>query len=247
MPRCERAAHARRSRGAGAAIARAELLPPPSQGFVAKPQTLPDGSQDLLNWEVVIPGKDGTIWEGARIPMSMCAETTRRSAVPCPLAPPRAASPRVTAAADARHSCCCRCCRCNRCRCRRRCRRGRRRRRRRCSRSRALHAPRSRRVFTEDYPNKPPMCKFKLVANTGKPLFHPNVYPSGKICLSLLDAEKSWKPSLTIKHLLIGIQTLLDDPNNADPAQEEPYKAYKSDRKEYEARVKQQVALLKNN
>ena len=84
-------------------------------------------------------------------------------------------------------------------------------------------------------------------SNTGKPLFHPNVYPSGKICLSLLDAEKSWKPSLTIKHLLIGIQTLLDDPNNADPAQEEPYKAYKSDRKEYEARVKQQVALLKNN
>jgi len=142
-------------------------------GFVAKPQTLPDGTQDLLNWEVVIPGKDGTIWEGARIPMSM--------------------------------------------------------------------------VFTEDYPNKPPVCKFKFVGNTGKPLFHPNVYPSGKICLSLLDAEKSWKPSLTIKHLLIGIQTLLDDPNNADPAQEEPYKTYKTDRKEYEARVKQQVALLKNN
>ena len=52
-----------------------------------------------------------------------------------------------------------------------------------------------------------------------KPLFHPNVYPSGKICLSLLDPEKGWRPSLTIKQLLLGIQTLLDDPNNADPAQ----------------------------
>ena len=41
------------------------------QGFVAKPVTLPDGTQDLLNWEVVIPGKDATIWEGARIPMTM--------------------------------------------------------------------------------------------------------------------------------------------------------------------------------
>ena len=41
------------------------------QGFVAKPVTLADGTQDLLNWEVVIPGKDGTIWDSARIPMTM--------------------------------------------------------------------------------------------------------------------------------------------------------------------------------
>lgn len=75
------------------------------------------------------------------------------------------------------------------------------------------------RQFSEEYPNKPPVCKFALVPPQNKPLFHPNVYPSGKICLSLLDADKSWKPSLTIKHLLIGIQTLLDDPNNLDPAQ----------------------------
>ena len=41
------------------------------QGFVAKPLTLPDGTQDILNWEVIIPGKDNTLWEGARIPMTM--------------------------------------------------------------------------------------------------------------------------------------------------------------------------------
>ena len=69
----------------------------------------------------------------------------------------------------------------------------------------------ARRQFSEDYPNKPPVCKFKLIPQTGKALFHPNVYPSGKICLSLLDADKGWKPSLTIKHLLIGIQALLDE------------------------------------
>lgn len=31
------------------------------------------------------------------------------------------------------------------------------------------------------------------------PLFHPNVYPSGTICLSILDEEKGWKPSINIK------------------------------------------------
>jgi hypothetical protein len=33
------------------------------------------------------------------------------------------------------------------------------------------------------------------------PLFHPNVYPSGTVCLSILDEEKSWKPAITIKQV----------------------------------------------
>ena len=63
--------------------------------------------------------------------------------------------------------------------------------------------------------------------------------------LALRVPDAAWKPSLTIKHLLIGIQTLLDDPNNLDPAQEEPYKAFKNDRKDYDAKVKAQVTLLR--
>lgn len=42
------------------------------------------------------------------------------------------------------------------------------------------------------------------IACTGKftpPLFHPNVYPSGTVCLSILDEEKSWKPAITIKQV----------------------------------------------
>jgi ubiquitin-protein ligase len=31
------------------------------------------------------------------------------------------------------------------------------------------------------------------------PIFHPNVYPSGTVCLSLLDEEKDWRPAVTIK------------------------------------------------
>jgi ubiquitin-protein ligase len=82
------------------------------------------------------------------------------------------------------------------------------------------------------------------------PLFHPNVYPSGTVCLSILDEEKSWKPAITIKQvrllpqlfplpvltittntntlqILLGIQDLLDDPNVNDPAQSDAYTMFK--------------------
>ena len=67
--------------------------------FVAKPRSRDDGSQDIMHWDCVIPGKKETIWEGGMFKMSM--------------------------------------------------------------------------EFTEEYPSKPPKCKFT------PPLFHPNVYPSG--------------------------------------------------------------------
>ena len=66
--------------------------------------------------------------------------------------------------------------------------------------------------FSEDYPNKPPKCQFKPV------LFHPNIYPSGTVCLSILNEDEDWKPSLTISQILLGIQDLLDNPNPASPA-----------------------------
>jgi ubiquitin-conjugating enzyme E2 I len=74
--------------------------------------------------------------------------------------------------------------------------------------------------FSEEYPSKPPKCKFV------PPLFHPNVYPSGTICLSILNEEEGWRPAITIKQVLIGIQDLLDTPNPNSPAQSEAYHLY---------------------
>ena len=81
--------------------------------------------------------------------------------------------------------------------------------------------------FSEDYPTRPPKCQFD------PPLFHPNVYaivcdyecchlrshhhdtahrcppatplsyPSGTVCLSILDADKDWKPSITAKQVRV--------------------------------------------
>jgi ubiquitin-protein ligase len=136
-------------------------------------------------------------------------------------------------------------------------------------------------IFSEEYPIVPPKCQFT------PPIFHPNIYPSGTVCLSLLDPEKvghplpflslcweralhvialrvcpfapnfeltnarvhriaslrfaskharldvlhgalqDWKPAITIKQILLGIQDLLNNPNILDPAQADAYNAFK--------------------
>ncbi|EHK99179.1 putative asparagine synthetase [Glarea lozoyensis 74030] len=87
-------------------------------------------------------------------------------------------------------------------------------------------------TFPDEYPTKPPKCKFT------PPLFHPNVYPSGTVCLSILNEEEGWKPAITIKQILLGVQDLLDDPNPESPAQAEAYNLFKKDRAAYETKVK---------
>ncbi|KAK6138846.1 hypothetical protein DH2020_027411 [Rehmannia glutinosa] len=58
--------------------------------------------------------------------------------------------------------------------------------------------------FSEDYPSKPPKCKFP------QNFFHPNVYPSGTVCLSILNEDSD----------------LLDQPNPNDPAQTDGYQLF---------------------
>jgi len=70
------------------------------------------------------------------------------------------------------------------------------------------------------------------------PLFHPNVYPSGTICLSILNEEEGWRPAITLKQVLIGIQDLLDDPNPSSPAQSEAYHLYMNNKHEYKKRIR---------
>lgn len=72
-------------------------------------------------------------------------------------------------------------------------------------------------------------------------LFHPNIFPSGSVCLSIVSEDKDWKPSITIKQILLGIQDLLIHPNPNDPAQREPIMVYKEDIKEYERRVREEA------
>ena len=49
-------------------------------------------------------------------------------------------------------------------------------------------------------PSLPAQCKLPAGFH------HPNVYPSGTICLSILNEDEGWRPSITVKQLLLGIQ-----------------------------------------
>ncbi|MEW5303544.1 MAG: hypothetical protein WDW36_006225 [Sanguina aurantia] len=53
--------------------------------------------------------------------------------------------------------------------------------------------------------------------------FHPNVYPGGQVCLSILNDDPdmcgAWKASISIKEVLLGLQELLHNPNVNSPAQ----------------------------
>lgn len=93
-------------------------------------------------------------------------------------------------------------------------------------------------MFKDDYPTSPPKCQFV------PPLFHPNIYPSGTVCLSLLDETKDWRPVISVKQILIGIHDLLNEPNCKDPAQAEAYTIYVQDKLEYERRVKAQAKVM---
>ncbi|CAH3106200.1 unnamed protein product [Pocillopora meandrina] len=95
--------------------------------------------------------------------------------------------------------------------------------------------------FPQDYPFSPPNCVFNPV------ILHPNVFPSGKVSLSLIDKNKGWKPQITTKEVLLGIQLLLSEPNFHEPAQAEAYVVYCQSRMEYEERVKKQAKEMTVN
>ena len=65
------------------------------------------------------------------------------------------------------------------------------------------------------------------------------VYPSGKICLDII-SDKAWKPSVTVKQILLGIQMLLKEPNNSDPANSRAYTLFNQKAK-YKVEVRKQA------
>lgn len=67
------------------------------------------------------------------------------------------------------------------------------------------------------------------------------MFDSGTICLSLLNEDSGWRPAITVKQLLIGIQDLLDNPNPDSPAQREAIEVFLRNKAEYKRRIKEQA------
>jgi len=90
-------------------------------------------------------------------------------------------------------------------------------------------------VFSEEYPNRPPMVKFV------SDMFHPNVYADGSICIDIL--QNRWSPTYDVSSILTSIQSLLDEPNPNSPANNCAALLYTDNRREYEKKISKIVEM----
>jgi ubiquitin-protein ligase len=87
--------------------------------------------------------------------------------------------------------------------------------------------------FDSDYPKRPPSVKFLI------PIFHPNIYRDGKICIDILQNE--WTPAQNVRTILYSIRSLLMDPNPSSPANREAAELYIKDRTAYDNKVREHI------
>ncbi|KAK4213847.1 ubiquitin-conjugating enzyme E2 15 [Rhypophila decipiens] len=91
-------------------------------------------------------------------------------------------------------------------------------------------------TFPPTYPLMPPKLVFQ------KPIpFHPNIYPSGELCISILHppeedkfgyeaASERWSPVQTPETILLSVISLFEDPNDESPANVEAARLLREDR-----------------
>lgn len=100
--------------------------------------------------------------------------------------------------------------------------------------------------FPSDYPLNPPVMKFTT------PIFHPNVYKDGKVCISILHAPgddpnmyetaaERWSPIQSVEKILISVLSMLAEPNDESPANVDAAKMWRQDRPQFEKLVRKQI------
>jgi ubiquitin-conjugating enzyme E2 R len=102
-------------------------------------------------------------------------------------------------------------------------------------------------TFTDKYPFSPPTFKFL------RPIYHPNIYPDGNLCISILHApgedeqsgelaSERWSPLQGVESVLRSILLLLDDPEISSPANVDAGVMYRDDQSQYNEKAKEAVA-----
>ncbi|CEO59681.1 Ubiquitin-conjugating enzyme [Penicillium cataractarum] len=105
---------------------------------------------------------------------------------------------------------------------------------------------RARLSFPPEYPHMPPKMKFE------SPLFHPNIYENGDVCISILhppeedkfgyeSAAERWSPVQTPETILLSVISMLSSPNDESPANVEAARLWREDPAEFKKRVRRCV------
>ncbi|KAJ6126549.1 ubiquitin-conjugating enzyme E2 15 [Penicillium sp. IBT 18751x] len=105
---------------------------------------------------------------------------------------------------------------------------------------------RARLTFPIEYPHMPPKMKFE------SPLFHPNIYPNGDVCISILhppeedkygyeSAAERWSPVQTPETILLSVISMLSSPNDESPANVEAARLWRENPAEFKKRVRRCV------
>ncbi|KAJ3891451.1 ubiquitin-conjugating enzyme [Lentinula edodes] len=105
----------------------------------------------------------------------------------------------------------------------------------------------ARLTFPPEFPLLPPKMKFIT------PMWHPNIYPDGVVCVSILandqygyeDAGERWMPVHTVESILVSVISLLssDSPNLDSPANVDAAKEVRTDLTGYKKKVRRLVRL----
>ncbi|XP_065179073.1 ubiquitin-conjugating enzyme E2 G2-like [Sycon ciliatum] len=102
--------------------------------------------------------------------------------------------------------------------------------------------------FPKDYPMEPPKMKF----NTR--IFHPNVFPDGEVCISILHAPgddplgyeshlERWSPVQSVEKILLSVVSMLAEPNIESSANVDASKVYRDDPERYRVLAQDLVRL----
>ncbi|KAL7072552.1 hypothetical protein ACQ4LE_007897 [Meloidogyne hapla] len=109
-------------------------------------------------------------------------------------------------------------------------------------------------TFPPKYPFEPPSMRFD------NPIFHPNVYKDGKVCISILhppghdmlsgeSASERWNPAQGVRSIMLSVISMLNEPNTSSPANVDAsvsYRKYKEHgSKEFPDKIKKMVQKSK--
>ena len=98
------------------------------------------------------------------------------------------------------------------------------------------------------------MADFKFI----RPLYHPNIYPDGRLCISILhapgedemsgeSAAERWSPAQRVESVLISILSLLDDAEVSSPANVDAGVMLRKEPEKYKERVKEDTEKSKED